>query len=39
MEDTSEMVSDDSETFTPDNLESIVAGGACGAKDRSGNLN
>jgi len=30
------MVTDDSETFRLDNLESEVVGGACGAPDRSG---
>jgi len=30
------MVTDDSETFRLDNLESEVGGGACGAADRSG---
>ena len=33
---TSGMVTDDSETFGLDNLESEVVGGACGAPDRSG---
>ena len=33
---TSGMVTDDSETFRLDNLESEAAGGACGAPDRSG---
>ena len=30
------MVTDDSETFRLDNLESEVAGGTCGAPDRRG---
>jgi hypothetical protein len=38
-EGTSGMVSDGSETFRLDNLESMVAGRACGAQDRSGNIN
>jgi hypothetical protein len=36
---TSGMVSGDSETFRLSNLESEVAEGACGAPERSGNLN
>ena len=32
---TSGMVTDDSETFKLDDLESEVVGGACGAADRS----
>ena len=32
---TSGMVTDDSETFRQENLESEVVGGACGASDRS----
>jgi hypothetical protein len=30
------MITDDSETFRLDNLESVVVGGACGAADRGG---
>jgi hypothetical protein len=33
------MVTDDSKTFRLDKLEYEVAGGACGAPDRSGTVN
>ena len=35
---TSGMVTDDSETFRLDNLESEVVGGACGAPDRDNHI-